>query len=68
MTFLNLISLRNKILLIVGLGLLSMVMVAIASYQAMVSAAQREEELRGSYTVIEYTRQMEASLHMMEFG
>ncbi|WP_082909016.1 CHASE3 domain-containing protein, partial [Chloroflexus islandicus] len=68
MAFLNSISLRNKILLIVGLVLLGMVTVAIVSYQAMLTAAQREDELQEAYTIIEHTRQMEASLFMMESG
>ncbi|MDW8404180.1 methyl-accepting chemotaxis protein [Chloroflexus sp.] len=68
MAFLNSISLRNKILIIVSLVLLGMVTVAIVSYQAMVTAAQREDELQAAYTVIEHTRRIEATLHMMESG
>ncbi len=68
MQFLNSISLRNKILLIVALVLLGMVTVAIVSYQAMLTAAQREDDLQASYTIIDHTRQIEATLHMMESG
>lgn len=68
MAFLNSISLRNKILIIVSLVLLGMVTVAVVAYQAMVTAAQREDELQAAYTVIEHTRHIEATLHMMESG
>ncbi|GIV88152.1 MAG: chemotaxis sensory transducer [Chloroflexus sp.] len=68
MSFFNSISLRNKIMLIAGLILIGLVAVAIVAYQAMVAASAREQELRYAYTVIDHTRQLEASLYMMESG
>ncbi|WP_298816224.1 methyl-accepting chemotaxis protein [Chloroflexus sp.] len=68
MAFLNSISLRNKILLIVSLILIGMIFVAVAAFQALQTAQEREQELQKTYAVIQHTYQMEASLHMMESG
>lgn len=68
MTFFNSISLRNKILFIVVLVLLSLVIVALVAYQAMLTTVERDRELQVAYKIIDRTRQMEASLFMMESG
>lgn len=62
MAFLNSISLRNKILLVVGLVLASMVAVTVTSHEALQNANERARELQETYKVIDHTHQMEASL------
>lgn len=68
MAFLNSISLRNKVLLIVVLVLIGFVTVAVVAYQAMLTTSEREREIEEAYQIIDHTRQMEASLFMMESG
>ncbi len=68
MAFLNSLNLRNKILLIVGIVLLGMALVTVASYQALQTFDQHEQYLLQTYRVIDYSRQMEASLYMAESG
>lgn len=68
MAFLNSISLRNKIMLIVGLVLVGMLLVSTAAYRAMLISSAREIEVQRAYTVIDHTRQVETSLFMMESG
>ncbi len=68
MAFLNSLNLRNKILLIVGIVLLGMALVTVASYQALQTFDQHEQYLLKTYRVIDYSRQMEASLYMAESG
>ncbi len=68
MSFLNDISLRNKILLLVFLVFLCVVTVSVISYQALLGANEREREVQNAYNIIVHTRQLETSLYMMESG
>ncbi|WP_298490528.1 CHASE3 domain-containing protein [uncultured Chloroflexus sp.] len=68
MVFLNSISLRNKILLVVVLVLIGFMIVSVVAYQAMLTTSEREREIEQTYQIIDHTRQMEASLFMMESG
>ncbi|MFN3372984.1 MAG: hypothetical protein ACK44M_05380 [Chloroflexus sp.] len=68
MAFLNSISLRNKILLVVVLVLIGFMIVSVVAYQAMLTTSEREREIEQTYQIIDHTRQMEASLFMMESG
>ncbi|ABY34086.1 MAG TPA: hypothetical protein DEF43_03520 [Chloroflexus aurantiacus] len=68
MSFLNQISLRNKILLLVALLFVGIIIVSVVAYQSLLGANEREQEVRIAYSIIAHTRQLEASMHMMESG
>lgn len=68
MSFLNQISLRNKILLLVALLFVGIIIVSVVAYQSLLGANEREQEVRSAYSIIVHTRQLEASMHMMESG
>ncbi|WP_322821961.1 methyl-accepting chemotaxis protein [Chloroflexus sp.] len=68
MSFLNQISLRNKILLLVALLFVGIMIVSVVAYQSLFSTNEREQEVRSSYSIIVHTRQLETSMHMMESG
>ncbi len=68
MSFLNDISLRNKILLLVFLVFLCVVTVSVISYQALLGTNEREREVQNAYNIIVHTRRLETSLYMMESG
>lgn len=68
MSFLNQVSLRNKILLLVALLFIGIIVVSVVAYQSLLGANEREDEVRNAYSIIVHTRQLEASMHMMESG